>query len=113
MDFGNAEMLLPLSVMKQDNSHLTRPSVSHRLRILKEANIVAMRTVGTKNYYYLSADETRWKEITDLLNLIYESVNLTIREKTNYDIIFFRDRKQRVCSKKNQQRSRGRVYQPF
>lgn len=55
-------------------THLTRPSVSHHLRILKEANIVAMRKVGTKNHYYLSADETRWKEITDLLNLIYESV---------------------------------------
>ncbi|MEY8358172.1 metalloregulator ArsR/SmtB family transcription factor [Anaerotruncus colihominis] len=55
-------------------THLTRPSVSHHLGILKEANIVAMRKVGTKNYYYLSADETRWKEITDLLNLIYESV---------------------------------------
>lgn len=33
-----------------------------------------MRREGTKNYYYLSADETRWKEIADLTGLIYASV---------------------------------------
>lgn len=55
-------------------THLTRPSVSHHLHILKEAGIVAMRREGTKNYYYLSADETQWKEIADLINLIYASV---------------------------------------
>lgn len=57
-----------------ETTHLSRTSVSHYLQILKEANIVAMRHVGTKNYYYLSANETQWKEITDLINLIYESV---------------------------------------
>lgn len=55
-------------------AHLTRPSVSHHLKILKEAGIVAMREEGTRNYYYLSADETRWKEIADLTGLIYTSV---------------------------------------
>lgn len=55
-------------------THLTRPSVSHHLQILKEAGIVAMRREGTKNYYYLSADETQWKEIADLVRLIYEGV---------------------------------------
>lgn len=55
-------------------THLTRPSVSHHLQILKEAGIVAMRKEGTKNYYYLSADETAWKDIADLVNLIYGSV---------------------------------------
>lgn len=57
-----------------EKAHLTRPSVSHHLQILKEAGIVAMRKDGTKNYYYLSVDETQWKEIADLINLIYESV---------------------------------------
>lgn len=55
-------------------AHLTRPSVSHHLQILKEAGIVAMRQEGTKNFYYLSVDETQWKEIADLINLIYKSV---------------------------------------
>lgn len=57
-------------------THLTRPSVSHHLQILKESGIVAMRREGTKNYYYLSTDETRWKDIADLVNLIYGSVQL-------------------------------------
>lgn len=54
--------------------HLTRPSVSHHLKILKESGIVAMRKEGTKNFYYLSVDETQWKEIADLINLIYKSI---------------------------------------
>lgn len=55
-------------------THLTRPSVSHHLQILKESGIVAVRKEGTKNYYYLSVDETQWKEMADLINLIYESI---------------------------------------
>ena len=55
-------------------THLTRPSVSHHLQILKAAGIVAMRQEGTKNYYYLSLKQTQWKAIADLVNLIYASV---------------------------------------
>ena len=55
-------------------AHLTRPSVSHHLQILKESGIVAMRREGTRNYYYLSADETRWRELAGLIGLIEESV---------------------------------------
>lgn len=58
-------------------THLTRPSVSHHLQILKSAGIVAMRKEGTKNYYYVSADETQWKEMADLIGLIYESIGHT------------------------------------
>lgn len=57
-----------------EKTHLTRPSVSHHLQILKEAGIVAMRKAGTKNYYYLSAGETQWKQIADLINLIYAGI---------------------------------------
>lgn len=55
-------------------THLTRPSVSHHLKILKEAGIVAMRREGTKHYYYLSADETRWREMADLVDRVYSSI---------------------------------------
>lgn len=57
-----------------EKTHLTRPSVSLHLQILKESGIVAMRREGTKNFYYLSVDETQWKEIADLIGLIYESI---------------------------------------
>ena len=41
-----------------EKTHLTRPSVSHHLQILKEAGIINVRKEGTKNFYYISADET-------------------------------------------------------
>ena len=57
-----------------EKTHLTRPSVSHHLQILKDAGIVNMRKEGTKNYYSISAEETQWKAMADLVSLIYESV---------------------------------------
>lgn len=66
-----------------EKAHLTRPSVSHHLQILKESGIVAMRREGTKNFYYLSVDETQWKEIADLINLIYKSIqHISCNRKT-------------------------------
>jgi len=53
-----------------EKTHLTRPSVSHHLQILKEAGIVAMRREGTKNYYYVSTGETQWKDIAELVNRV-------------------------------------------
>ena len=57
-----------------EKTHLTRPSVSHHLQLLKDAGIVAMRREGTRNYYFISADKTRWKAIADLLSLVYQGV---------------------------------------
>lgn len=37
-------------------THLSRPAISHHLKILKEAGIVQSRAQGTQNYYYLSRD---------------------------------------------------------
>ncbi|PFM52488.1 transcriptional regulator [Bacillus cereus] len=34
-------------------THLSRPAVSHHLRILREAEIILMRKEGTKNFYYI------------------------------------------------------------
>ena len=34
-----------------------------------------MRKEGTRNYYYISADKTQWKNIVSLVNLIYESIS--------------------------------------
>ena len=57
-----------------EKTHLTRPSVSHHLQILKEAGIINVRKEGTKNFYYIRADETQWKAIADLMKLVYEGV---------------------------------------
>lgn len=56
-------------------AHLTRPSVSHHLQILKKAGIVNMRREGTKNYYYISADQTQWQSMAELLHLICQSLH--------------------------------------
>lgn len=34
-------------------THLSRPAVSHHLRILREAGIILMQKEGTKNFYYI------------------------------------------------------------
>ncbi|MGM9639723.1 MAG: ArsR/SmtB family transcription factor [Butyricicoccaceae bacterium] len=37
-------------------SHLSRPAVSHHVRILKGAGLLKVRREGTRNYYYFDAD---------------------------------------------------------
>ena len=36
-----------------EQTHLSRPAVSHHLRILREADVILMRKEGTKNFYYI------------------------------------------------------------
>ncbi|GAA3400711.1 ArsR/SmtB family transcription factor [Paenibacillus hodogayensis] len=36
-------------------THLSRPAISHHLRVLKNAGIVSVHKEGTKNYYRLNA----------------------------------------------------------
>lgn len=52
-------------------THLSRPAVSHHLRILKEAGIICMRKIGTMNYYYLDPDKSRLA----LVNKLFEHIN--------------------------------------
>lgn len=35
-------------------THLSRPAVSHQLKILKDIGIVKMGEEGTKNFYYIN-----------------------------------------------------------
>ena len=57
-----------------EKTHLTRPSVSHHLQILKEAGIINVRKEGTKNFYYISADEPQGKASAELMKRVYEGV---------------------------------------
>lgn len=50
-----------------EKTNLSRPAVSHHIRILKNAGIVKMRREGTKNYYYFDADA---KAIAQLLKML-------------------------------------------
>ncbi len=49
-------------------THLSRPAVSHHLRILKEAGLVSVPRQGTMNYYYVDANLGKWGEIKALVD---------------------------------------------
>lgn len=51
----------------KEKTHLSRPAVSHHLKILKETQIVNVNKIGTKNYYYL-APATKLMLIKKLMN---------------------------------------------
>jgi DNA-binding transcriptional ArsR family regulator len=49
-------------------THLSRPSVSYHLKILKEANIVTVEKIGTKNFYYINPENTSIKSLQVMIN---------------------------------------------
>lgn len=53
-----------------ERTHLSRPAVSHHIRILKQAGILKMRQEGTKNYYYFDVDMESLNQLTQLLHHI-------------------------------------------
>ena len=50
-------------------THLSRPAVSHHLRILKESGIVRMYRKGTRNYYYADVSRSGWSHLKKLADL--------------------------------------------
>lgn len=48
-------------------TNLSRPAVSHHIRILKEAGLLKMRREGTKNYYYFDADTEAINRLLSML----------------------------------------------
>lgn len=55
-------------------THLSRPAVSHHLKILKDAKIITMRRKGTMNFYYVNADDTEWSKLERLIHQVCETV---------------------------------------
>ncbi len=53
--------------------HLSRPAVSHHLKILKDAGIVHIRKEGTMNYYYVCI-----KDILPILEKSYNDLQMLI-----------------------------------
>lgn len=51
-------------------THLSRPAVSHHLKILKEAGIINMRREGTKNYYYFDVSLEAMDQLLSMIELI-------------------------------------------
>lgn len=49
-------------------THLSRPAVSHHIKVLKDAGLVKMRREGTKNYYYFDADSQSMNRLLTMLH---------------------------------------------
>lgn len=56
------------------HTNLSRPAVSHHLKILKDAGIVNMYKVGTMNFYHVDANESQWAQIALLVNHVNDLV---------------------------------------
>ncbi len=52
-----------------EKTNLSRPAVSHHLKIMKDAGIVKVRREGTKNYYYFEPDAERFERLINVLRL--------------------------------------------
>lgn len=53
-------------------TQLSRPAISHHLKILKDAEIVTYKSVGTKNYYYLTHEITAINQLKSMLENVTE-----------------------------------------
>lgn len=52
---------------------LSRPAVSHHLKVLKDAKIVDFHSKGTRNFYYLTHNTS---EISKLMNFLTQAVEI-------------------------------------
>ena len=57
-----------------EKTHLSRPTVSHHLQILKDAGILKVRREGTKNYYYFDPDMNGF---SCLIGVLQKTIDLT------------------------------------
>lgn len=50
---------------------LSRPAISHHLKILKNSGIISVEKRGTENYYYLTLERS-----VDILRALYEEMRI-------------------------------------
>ena len=55
-----------------NRTHLSRPAISHHLKILCNANIVKVKKQGTMNFYFLNPDRQEIQNIYNLCGSILE-----------------------------------------
>lgn len=55
-----------------ERTNLSRPAVSHHLKIMKDAGIVKVRKEGTKNYYYFDPETESFEKLISTLQLVRE-----------------------------------------
>lgn len=55
-----------------ESTNLSRASVSHHLKIMKDAGIIGIRKEGTKNYYYFEPDIHAFETLISALRFAVE-----------------------------------------
>jgi ArsR family transcriptional regulator len=60
---------------------LSRPAISHHIKILKDAGIIHVERKGAMNFYYLDPDDTR---INNVIVCLKKALELSQKEKRNY-----------------------------
>ena len=45
---------------------ITRPTMSHHMKLLCKANLIGYNKMGTKNYYYLNVDAEKISKLSEL-----------------------------------------------
>ena len=58
-----------------EKTNLSRPAVSHHIKILKDAGILSVRKEGTKNYYYFNRDTENMDRLIQMLTHAREIIN--------------------------------------
>lgn len=62
------------------HTNLSRPAVSHHLKILKDSGVVTIVRKGTKNYYFPNCDMTAWIRLKILASKIYDLAESVSRD---------------------------------
>ena len=65
-----------------EKTHLSRPAVSHHIKILKDAGIVGKRSEGTKNYYYRTNENSKFDSLLQLFENVID-LSRKLNEKEN------------------------------
>lgn len=60
-----------------DTTKLSRPAVSHHLKILRQAKLIDYRSEGTKHYYYLSHNTDEINKLQRLLTHVSQIIDST------------------------------------
>lgn len=60
---------------------LSRPAVSHHLKVLREAGVVDMYEVGTKNFYFVSPGLDQWTRLSRLTGKAERLVREVVRRE--------------------------------
>jgi len=88
-DETRQHMLLEMMKMKKcsgvrvgeitKRTNLSRPAVSHHLKIMKDAGIVKMRKEGTMNFYYLDVESNIVRKLINTLSHV-EDILTTLKQ---------------------------------